>query len=136
MPPQRTKGKKDSEGLVAQQGAAAGSSSTPISEDTQSFGWAHPAELDYVKPEEWSCDHVIDFAVRNALFNVPKKPASRNSEKFSTLVPIYASPTTLKEILIPIRYRAPVLWLVSPHFFSCTPRANRAFSDTLPLDIH
>ncbi|KAF9259408.1 hypothetical protein L218DRAFT_667200 [Marasmius fiardii PR-910] len=69
-----------------------------------SYGWQHPAELDYITPDDWSDTKIIYHLIAYA-FDIPPK-SSKNGHSFCQIVRMDGTKTVL-----PHGYRLPLMFL-------------------------
>ncbi|KAJ3819744.1 hypothetical protein F5878DRAFT_708650 [Lentinula raphanica] len=75
----------------------------PKTEET--YGWKHPAELQYYTPADWSQTKIILHLIANA-FSIPPRPPARSNTPFFIVTGANGQTTRL-----PIGYRIPLMFI-------------------------
>ncbi|KIK56484.1 hypothetical protein GYMLUDRAFT_61934 [Collybiopsis luxurians FD-317 M1] len=68
------------------------------------YGWQHPAELEYITPEDWTSSKIISHLITNS-FSIPPRAPSKSVNSVFTVTSANGQTTTL-----PIGYRVPLLF--------------------------
>ncbi|KIK56487.1 hypothetical protein GYMLUDRAFT_47026 [Collybiopsis luxurians FD-317 M1] len=68
------------------------------------YGWQHPAELEYITPEDWPSSKIILHLITNS-FSIPPRAPSKSANSVFTVTSVNGQTTTL-----PIGYRVPLLF--------------------------
>jgi len=70
-----------------------------------SYGWKHPAELEYITPTSWSSSKIIHHLIAYS-FTVPPREKNVRGSRFTSI-----TATNGSTIVIPIGYRIPLMFI-------------------------